>query len=359
MAAVKPIIQKISPIPVPPFLLDDKFYDTLAEAPSLDMNVARPQPSWTFARKRPSGRKMPQAIAHRGYKAKHPENTMGAFRGAIKAKAHAMETDIHLTKDDVVVLSHDATLKRCFGKDEKIIDCSWDYISQQRTLAAPHEPMPRFKDLLEFLASPGSENVWLLLDIKLDNDAENVMRLIAETVQSVPPHPLKPWNQRLVLGCWAVKFLPLCAEHLPTFPITHIGFSIPYARKFLSVPNVSFNMLQKTLMLPFFGARFIRDVKAKGRPLYVWTVNEEDMMRWSINKEVDGVITDDPKRFLEVCDEWEQGKRKINISWGQWMMAAWINFMVLVFGTIFWWKYSSSTGKGKPTQRKAVEEGAR
>lgn len=31
---------------------------------------------------------------------------MGAFRGAVKAKAHAMETDIHLTKDDVVVLSH-------------------------------------------------------------------------------------------------------------------------------------------------------------------------------------------------------------------------------------------------------------
>ena len=49
---------------------------------------------------------MPQAIAHRGYKAKHPENTMGAFRGAVQAKAHAIETDIHLTKDDVVVLSH-------------------------------------------------------------------------------------------------------------------------------------------------------------------------------------------------------------------------------------------------------------
>ena len=61
----------------------------------------------------------------------------------------------------------DATLKRCFGKDEKIIDCSWDYISQQRTLTAPHEPMPRLEDLLEFLASPGLENIWLLLDIKV------------------------------------------------------------------------------------------------------------------------------------------------------------------------------------------------
>lgn len=49
---------------------------------------------------------MPQAIAHRGYKAAHPENTMGAFEGAVKVGAHAIETDLHLSKDSVVVLSH-------------------------------------------------------------------------------------------------------------------------------------------------------------------------------------------------------------------------------------------------------------
>lgn len=48
----------------------------------------------------------PQAIAHRGYKASHPENTMSAFKGAVEVGAHAIETDIHITKDGVVVLSH-------------------------------------------------------------------------------------------------------------------------------------------------------------------------------------------------------------------------------------------------------------
>ena len=98
----------------------------------------------------------------------------------------------------------------------------------------------------------------------------------------------------------------------------------------------------------------MREVKAKGRPLYVWTVNERDMMRWSIDKELDGVITDDPKRFLEVCDEWEQGKREINISWGQWIMIAWINLLVLLFGTIFWWKYGSAAAKEKDTQKRTA-----
>jgi glycerophosphoryl diester phosphodiesterase len=49
---------------------------------------------------------LPQAIAHRGYKAVYPENTMKAFEGAVAVGTHAIETDIHLSKDDVVVLSH-------------------------------------------------------------------------------------------------------------------------------------------------------------------------------------------------------------------------------------------------------------
>ncbi len=48
----------------------------------------------------------PQAIAHRGYKAKFPENSMGAFKGAVEVGAHAIETDVHLSRDGVVVLSH-------------------------------------------------------------------------------------------------------------------------------------------------------------------------------------------------------------------------------------------------------------
>lgn len=53
-----------------------------------------------------SGRKIPQAIAHRGYKAAYPENTMGAFEGAVDIGACAIETDLHLSKDGVVVISH-------------------------------------------------------------------------------------------------------------------------------------------------------------------------------------------------------------------------------------------------------------
>ena len=91
---------------------------------------------------------MPQAIAHRGYKAKHPENTMGAFRGAVNAKAHAMETDIHLTKDDVVVLSHVSVrqwkghwkihLQNCAGSNAQAM--FWQRRKDHRLHLGVHKP---------------------------------------------------------------------------------------------------------------------------------------------------------------------------------------------------------------------------
>lgn len=50
--------------------------------------------------------RLPQTISHRGYKGKFPENTLCAIDGAIRAGTHALELDLHLSRDGVVVLSH-------------------------------------------------------------------------------------------------------------------------------------------------------------------------------------------------------------------------------------------------------------
>ncbi|KAL9015409.1 MAG: hypothetical protein Q9185_007189 [Variospora sp. 1 TL-2023] len=347
MNAVKARFRQIAP----PFLLDETVYNTLADHPSIDREPPSPLRSFLLDALLASSltELTQQTIAHRGYKDQHPENTMGAFRGAVELGAHAVETDVHLTKDGVAVLSHDATLKRCFGKRDKIIDRDWAYISEQRTIRAPHEPMPRLESLLEYLASPGQENIWLLLDLKIDNDADDLMRIIAGTIKNIQPHPDRPWHKRIVLGCWAAKFFPLAAHYLPAYSITNIGFSPSYSRQFLKIPNVSITMLQKSLCGPG-GSRFIRDVRDAGRPMFHWTVNDEDFMRWSIKHEADGVITDDPKRFLEVCDEWEEGRRGIHFDRSQWMAILYFNFMIVLFHMIFFWKFGALPG-GKPKRR--------
>ena len=104
-------------------------------------------------------------------------------------------------------MPQDATLKRCFGVDKKIIDCKWEYIRTLRTTREPAEPMPRLKELLEYLVSPGLEEIWVLLDIKVDNASDDVFRLIARTLDEVAPSPKRAWRERVLMGCWGVRII--------------------------------------------------------------------------------------------------------------------------------------------------------
>lgn len=106
------------------------------------------------------------------------------------------------------MLCHDPTLQRCFGMPGRVVDYDLAFLKTLRTLRAPHEPMPTLAELLDVLARPGSEHVWLLLDIKIDNDHEQVMRAIADTVAA---HPGGFDKERVSLGCWTLDFLPVSA----------------------------------------------------------------------------------------------------------------------------------------------------
>ncbi|KAG8623599.1 hypothetical protein KVT40_008575 [Elsinoe batatas] len=345
--SVTPILRQLRA--PPPFTQPG--VEKMADGLVLHRNASFPSCAFARALSEKGQHDMPQAIGHRGFKAKYPENTMAAFTGAVDVGCHAIETDVHLTKDDVVVLSHDASLERCFGRKDKIIDCDWSFVSKQRTIAEPHQAMPRLQDLLEYVAQPGLEEIWVLLDIKLDNDSEKIMRLMAETIKRVTPPASKPWKERIVLGCWAAKFLPLADKYLPGFPISHIGFSLPYARQFFKVPNVSFNMLCPILQAPG-GSRFIRDCKEADRPVFAWTVNTEDKMDWCIRKKLDGVITDDPEKFLQYCHDFDETRPEQSMPLKVILDSLRVWFFSLVFGALYIKKLDRMGSQKQPVDMK-------
>ena len=51
-------------------------------------------------------------VGHRGAKGHAPENTMASFDLAVQMGVHAVETDVHLSKDGEVVIIHDHTVDR-------------------------------------------------------------------------------------------------------------------------------------------------------------------------------------------------------------------------------------------------------
>jgi len=61
-------------------------------------------------------------VAHRGYSARYPENSFASFDAAVAAGADYVETDVRMTRDGVLVCSHDPDLKRIAGRETRIAD---------------------------------------------------------------------------------------------------------------------------------------------------------------------------------------------------------------------------------------------
>ncbi|KAK6222914.1 hypothetical protein LQW54_000725 [Pestalotiopsis sp. IQ-011] len=289
-----------------------------------------------FASRRVTAHGAPQAIAHRGYKVRFPENTLAAFRGAVDVGAHAIETDLHLSKDGVVVLSHDATLKRCFGDQSRIADHDWKHLSTLRTLCAPGEPLARLVDLLRYVAEPEQKHIWLLLDIKTHDNVDEMFAGLSEALASVPTDI--PWNQRIILGVWTVEWLAACLRTHPEFPMSLIAWSPSLASALLPVPHLSFTMFNYSFATAR-GSRVRLQAKQQSRLVFSWTDNADQWMALSIRNEIDGVITDDPKRFLELCDQKSPKaaqKAKIAVTAKETMLWIVGNFLVLATEIVLW-----------------------
>ena len=69
-------------------------------------------------------------IAHRGCQTLAPENTIPSFVCAARLGLQALETDVRLSKDGVMVCSHDDSLKRMFGLKKKVSETAYAELKQ-------------------------------------------------------------------------------------------------------------------------------------------------------------------------------------------------------------------------------------
>ncbi len=94
--------------------------------------------------------------AHRGLHSGDgsvPENSLPAFRLAAD-RGYGIELDVHITKDDRVIVFHDDDLLRMCGVDAKTEDLTYDEL-QQLTLGGTEYRIPLFEQVLEVYAGAG------------------------------------------------------------------------------------------------------------------------------------------------------------------------------------------------------------
>src|SRR5699024_8513091 len=118
-----------------------------------------------------------------GYSA--PENTISSVKSGIKKGVDAVEIDVTLTKDNVLVLSHDSDLKRMAGKSVTIKEATYDEI-KDIDIGTPFdesyagETLATLDDILEITTSA---NTRVIIDVKTGKDEEIYAREIAKSVE--------------------------------------------------------------------------------------------------------------------------------------------------------------------------------
>ena len=120
---------------------------------------------------------------HRGTNTEIFENTMEAFKKAIEYGVDSIETDVWLTKDNVLVLLHansrQGSLSNYYDHPGNVIELNWNELSTYRTLK-DNLTMPRLSDLI-ILAKKNKIYIDLeIKDLRIDIVFPHIIKLIEE-----------------------------------------------------------------------------------------------------------------------------------------------------------------------------------
>jgi len=229
-------------------------------------------------------------IAHRGASSYAPENTLAAFQKALDQEADGIELDVRLTKDNIPVICHDATINRTSnGKgfihkltlsELKKYDFGSSFSRKYRK-----ERIPTLEETLEFL-QPSQ----ITLHIEMKNGPiipENLEEKIVELVYRYD------FEDRVVFS----SFDHISLQRLVAIdPQAKIGLllHVNLIHLFDYIDNTGLNV--KSIHSNHFYVTETMIEKAHKRNLQVnvYTVNNKGLARSYEQMGVDGLITNDP-----------------------------------------------------------------
>ncbi|MEJ6391482.1 glycerophosphodiester phosphodiesterase [Gymnodinialimonas ulvae] len=232
----------------------------------------------------------PVGFAHRGGAMEAEENTAEAFAYAVGLGFRHIETDVHLSRDGVVVVHHDDDFKRMFGEPRRVADMDWSEIAGLRT--AKGAAVPRLDAVLE--AFP---ETCFNIELKAHAVAGPLAEVIGRTgaLDRVCVGAFDPKNTAAIRGilgdglCWS-------PAHAGVARLWSAGWGVPVGRlpyQVVQVP-VAFRGI------PVVTRRVVRAAHKRGVKVQVWTVDDRAEMERLLDLGVDGIMSDRPSVLRDV-----------------------------------------------------------
>jgi glycerophosphoryl diester phosphodiesterase len=229
------------------------------------------------------------AFAHRGG-AYHPEiegleNTLAAFKHAVALGYDYLETDVHVTRDGVLLAFHDEVLDRVTDRRGAISSATYAEVSE--ALIAGREQVPTLARLFDEFPT-----ACFNIDIKSDGAVPALAEFLAAR---------EAW-ERVLVGSFSRRrlglFRKLTHGRVPTsaHPLEVAAFRLlPSGRLADRVTRGRVAALQiprRRGRLVVTTRGLVRRAHAAGKHVHVWTVDDPDEMRELLDLGVDGLFTD-------------------------------------------------------------------
>ncbi len=231
----------------------------------------------------------PVVVAHRGASAVAPENTLVAYREALARGAEVAETDVFLTADGRVVAIHDETLDRTTDgtglvSAHRLAELEGLDAGSWFDPAFAGEPVPTLDALLDL----ARDRLVLCIEIKA---GEGIVSAIGELLDA------RDMRDQVVIFSFDPAAVAAASEGLPEVPslllasrtgvVPHYEPAVVDQARALGAEGLGFNHRHLT-------AEMVSRVHEAGLAVFVYTVNDAEVLRRVTSMGVDGVITDRP-----------------------------------------------------------------
>lgn len=231
-------------------------------------------------------------FAHRGASIYAPENTMAAFKLAYQLGAEGIETDVHLTKDSIPVLIHDASLSRTTNGTGYVHEYTFDELKQ---LDAGSWFSTKFtgvtivslEELLKWIQTKP-----LTLNIELKNNKIEYKHLESIVYEMVRHYKLL---DRTILSTFNIESLKKMQPFRNSIELAYITSK---KRKNLVTYAKDLGVHALHIKYPLLKRKLMKDAQQENITIRVYTVNKPSHMNYCFKRACDAIFTDIPDEAI-------------------------------------------------------------
>ncbi len=234
--------------------------------------------------------------AHRGASNTHPENTISAFKEAIRLGVQMIEFDVRMTADSVLVVMHDKTLDRItniqgFVHEKTISELQSLDAGSWKDSIFSNEKIPLFLDVIEIMP----RNIWLNIHIKGDSTtAKRAAQIIIE----------KDRIHQAIFACKssAAKSIRQVSDILFLCNMERLSSVEEYVDSTIAL---KFDFIQLTSRSDTNMVEWISKLKKNNIRINYYGTDSTNKFISLLNTGVDFTLTNNVNEFIEVAKELE------------------------------------------------------